>query len=331
MMRVLVVGAGLAGCTTARELAENGVRVTLAEAADSIGGKVIQYGCKATDKCNNCGLCLTASLWEQVEQNKNIDIRLKTKLIDLMQEGDRYIAALQSADGTITSEQFDKVVVSTGFAPSSLETYNGFVELHESAGILTGSRIEELCAERTGAGLFETPPERVAFIQCYGSRDQKEHAMYCSRVCCSYATRAAKVIKYFYPECRVVFFYMELQMVNRGDYYQSLLDAGIEFVKCRPIQVTGGKPAGVSYDDPATGKRMTEFFDWVVLSDGIRPDVAQARKISELCGLQQDAAGFLHHVNSDKPDVRVTGCAAGPKKIAETYMESLAVARGLLL
>jgi len=330
MMQVLVVGAGLAGCTVARELAEKGVGVTVIEATDSIGGKVRHYGCKATDKCNNCGLCLATSLWENVEQNESIALRLSTKLIDLMQGAGTYTATLQSADGAIAVEQFDKVVVATGFEPTSLESYNGFAELSSEENIITGSELEAFLLERTSSGLFETAPNSVAFIQCYGSRDHQEHTMYCSRICCGYATRAAKVIKYFYPECRVQFFYMEMQTVNPGEYYASLLDAGIEFIKCRPIKVTGGELASVIYDDPVSGKRVRDSFDLVVLSDGIRP-ASDADKVAELCELSQDPAGFLHYVNPDNPDVLLTGCVGGPKKIAETYMESLALARGMLL
>ena len=326
---VLIVGAGLAGCVISRELALSGVAVTLIDTTDTIGGKVRSYGCKASDKCAGCGVCLTAGLWHGVEASDKITFHPATKLIDLIKEGDFYRATLKSAEGITILEGISHVVAATGFEPTTLERLGGFAQLEGSGGIITGSQLESLFKERTSTALFETPPKSIAFIQCYGSRDRREHADYCSGVCCAYSTRAAKAVKHFYPECRVVFFYMEMQAVSEGDYFRNLLDAGIEFVKCRPIKIAGGNPAIVYYDDPSAGNQAYMSFDMIVLSDGIRP-AAQSRQIAEICGLQQSDSGFLRHVDPDNPGVLIAGCALGPKKIAETYAESIAVAKGIL-
>lgn len=333
MTHVLIVGAGLAGCAAAQELAEHGVRVTVIESADKVGGKVRSYGCKATDKCNNCGVCITVGLWEKVEQSEHIAVMLGVRLIDLAGTGSGYTATVRGAGGVETIAGIDRVVIATGFSPSTLQSFNGFVELGDTRGIVTGSQLETMLQDRTESGFLPKAPSGVAFIQCYGSRDEHEHTMYCSKVCCSYATRAAKVLKHFYPDCRVVLYYMELQMVGQGDYYQSLLDAGIEFVKCRPVDVRGGDPATVTFDNPRTGRRETDAFDMVVLSDGIRPDEG-ARQMAELCGLRQDESGFLHYVGAEElagaGGVYLSGCVKGPRKIEETYAETIAVAREIL-
>ncbi|MCL2421579.1 MAG: FAD-dependent oxidoreductase [Defluviitaleaceae bacterium] len=324
MMKVLVVGAGLAGCTTALELAENNVTVTLIDTAASIGGKVRHYGCKATDKCNNCGLCLAAGLWEKVDQHSHINMRLSTRLVDLSQENEKYAATLKHTAGVV-SENFNKVIISIGFLDSATAEKSG------QSRIISGSQIEMLLRDRTSTGFLETSPESVAFVMCHGSRDCHEHTMYCSRVCCKYATRTAKAIKHFYPECRIVFFYMEMQMVAPGDYYQSLLDLGIEFIKCRPVEVNsnGSSAAHIVYDDPVSGKRLQDCFDLVVLSEGIKPN-SQSRQVSEICELGQDKAGFLQYVNTNNPDIKLVGCASGPKDITETYAEAIAAAKEIL-
>jgi heterodisulfide reductase subunit A2 len=58
MKRYLVIGAGVAGCTAAGELARLGHGVTVLESTGTAGGKVLSYACKATDTCSRCGVCL---------------------------------------------------------------------------------------------------------------------------------------------------------------------------------------------------------------------------------------------------------------------------------
>ena len=323
----------MAGCTIAKELSENGVFVTIVETAGEIGGKVRGYGCKATEVCNNCGVCLAAGLWNKVDNNKNIEILKRSRLIDLTGEKGCFTAAIKNKDGIKYIDNISGVVVSTGFEPSSIHSFNSFVELSGNKKTMTGSDLERLFKERTTDKLFKKPPKSVAFIQCYGSRDYKEKAMYCSKVCCSYSTRAAKVIREFYPECEIVFYYMELQMVKEGNYFQELKDLGVEFIRCRPVHIDGDNGV-VEYDDPDSGKREMRGFDVVVLSDGIHP-TSDADRIAEVCGLCQDETGFLKYTTglseTKESGIFVAGCAAGPKKIEDVYSESASIVREILL
>jgi len=333
MNHVLIVGGGLAGCAIAKELSENEVLVTIVEASDEIGGKVRGYGCKATEACNNCGVCLSAGLWKKVSDGKNVEILKKTKLIDLLGEKGCFTAAVKSDSGIRYIEGLSNVVVATGFRPTSIDNFNGFAELDGAERVITGSDIEKLFRERTSDKLFEAPPSSVAFIQCYGSRDSKENAMYCSKVCCSYSTRAAKVIRSLYPDCEIALYYMELQMVNEGNYFQELKDLGVEFIKCRPVKIDGSKGI-VAYDDPDSGKREERAFDVIVLSDGIHA-TDDADKIAEVCGLCQSEEGFLTYTTgvseAEASGVFIAGCAAGPKKIEAVYSESVSIANEILL
>jgi heterodisulfide reductase subunit A len=333
MSHVLVVGGGISGCTVAKELSDNDINVTIIEMSDKIGGKVRGYGCKATDKCNNCGVCLTSGLWDHVERNNNVNIITNSKLIDLTGEKGNFTAAIKSQEGVRYITGISYVVVSTGFAETTPANFNGFVEMDGDKGIITGSQIEGIIKERSNDSLFDKAPSSVAFIQCYGSRDHRENAMYCSKVCCNYSTKAAKVIKQYYPDCKVTFFYMELQMVQNGDYFKSLKDLGIEFIKCRPIKVSSGEPASVTYDNPETGRKETKNFDLIVLSNGIHP-VSDSDRIAEIFGFSQDESGFLKYVKDSREardtGIFVSGCAKGPEKIDEAYSESVAVAREIL-
>jgi heterodisulfide reductase subunit A len=54
---VMIIGGGIAGMTAAQELAEAGLNVDLVEKSGFLGGHAIQYTCKATSECLQCGAC----------------------------------------------------------------------------------------------------------------------------------------------------------------------------------------------------------------------------------------------------------------------------------
>lgn len=332
MSHVLVVGGGLAGCTVAKELTQNNssVNVTIVEKADAIGGKVRNYGCKATDVCNNCGVCLSSGIWDEVANQSNIKILTDSTLVDLIGEKGNFTAAIKGAQGINYITGLTEIVVTTGFGKKSMTESNAFIETTGKKGIITGSELEKMLQDRTSDSALGISPKSVAFIQCFGSRDKKENSNYCSKVCCAYSTRAAKVMKKVNPDCDITFFYMEMQPVNVGDYYKSLTDLGINFIKCRPVKIKSGEPAAVIYDEPNTGEKVTKEFDLIVLSDGIHPQ-DDSNTIAEICGLGQNEYGFFTYVKPGKDSgIYLAGCAKGPEKIEETYADSVAVAKDIL-
>ena len=69
----------------------------------------------------------------------------------------------------------------------------------------------EMDEQLRARGEFRRPsdgaePGRVAFVQCVGSRDKVLGRDYCSRVCCGYALRMARLMKHRRPDTAVSFF-----------------------------------------------------------------------------------------------------------------------------
>jgi len=330
MSFVVVIGAGLSGCTVACKLADRDVSVILIEKTDRIGGKVRSYGCKAVaGKCQNCGVCLTAGLWDRVSNHKNIRLINNAVIRDITGKPGDFTVNITSGKEVIGFEEVHAVVVCTGFEslPGGISSHLHIENTGDFQGVLTGTQLEKLLLGRTLTGLFENEPKSVAFVQCLGSRDINEGGLYCSKVCCSYSTRTAKLILDYYPGCKITFFYMELQNVKLGDYYTDLQKAGIDFIKCRPLKITCGKPVLVEYEVPPEGIR-DKAFDIVILSDGIHAGADNGR-LAEVCGLIRDNDGFLQAAGTGS-GVYVTGCAKAPKKIDETYADSLATAGKIL-
>jgi len=326
---VLVIGGGLAGCTAAMELAENNREVIIVEKSEAIGGAVRYYGCKATDKCNNCGLCLIGNLWERVEKAERIKVITNAYVKDILGVRGSYQAVLKTADGLRTVDGIESIIVAIGFDKIDAKLAGNF-EWENFNNIITGRQIEELCANRNNDMFFEQTPHSIAFVQCYGSRNVKHQAAYCSRVCCSYSTKVAKVLREYYPNTRIVFFYMDLQQVEAGEYFESLAKLGIEFIRCRPIRFKTNSPGTVLYENPGYPGMVEEQFDFIVLSEGIHPasDVGQ---IAEICNLGLGETGFLKYVkNGDATGIYLAGCASGPKKVEETYADALQAAREIV-
>ena len=366
MFRILIMGAGISGCSAANALAGRGFDVVLVEKSSQIGGKARFYGCKVVEKCQNCGVCLTSGLWNKVSQHKNIEIFTDSVVTDVNGKRGSFTVRIESQNESDEQterfiENIDSIIISTGFENQtslfSAHLHIDGIDESLSPNIITGTQLEQLMLNRSRTSLFEgmpslvQEPRNVAFIQCLGSRDKNEGGLYCSKVCCSYATRAAKLIRSYYPECEITFFYMELQNVEFGNFYAGLKELGVQFVKCRPLVIKGegdcqgDDSKGINPPDNICRKitiscqapRRTDWnrpsdnlqkFDLVVLSDGIHAGVENSR-IAEIYRLAQDKDGFLKTVDIGS-GIFVCGTARAPMKIDEAHADAKAVAGRIL-
>ncbi len=344
MAKILISGGGLAGCTAALELAGLGIETVIIEKEGTIGGKVVDYGCKAADKCTNCGLCLTSGLFEKVADNPKIDIVYNSYVSDLTGAKGNFSAVVEKTGNGSSHcvDDISAVIVAAGFKPFSGNS-TGNIEMDgDKSRIITGSMLEKIISGRRmgsvslGNGSLSDfgGLSGVAFIQCHGSRDSQEKAMYCSRVCCGYSTRIARVLKQYYPDLKITFFYMDLQKVEQGQYQNMLTDSGFGFVRCRPVRVSGSGGGGGGGNDRCTivyeqgGNGIKEMqADLVVLSEGIHPP-EDAGLLSEIFMLGVNENGFLKSTgNPIKTGIFLSGCVKGPEGIAGTHADAVSTAR----
>jgi heterodisulfide reductase subunit A len=241
MAHILVIGGGISGCTAAQELARRGQQVTILEKSERIGGKAREFGCKASDVCNNCGVCLAGGLWEDVESHSGISVLTSANIVDVAGCKGDFTAVYDSPKGRKTLNGISAIVVAAGFERACARSFAS-LEFNSSDGIISGFELEKLIAGRTKNIILPNKCTSVAFLQCIGSRDIQGKALYCSRVCCAYATRAAKVLKYVYPGIQITFFHMDLQYIRQGSYYEEMNKAGIEFIRCKPVMIPRGAP-----------------------------------------------------------------------------------------
>lgn len=93
----MVVGGGIAGLTAAWELAAAGVEVALVEKAAFLGGHAIQYACKATDECQQCGACGVEKMLANVIAAPGIRVYLAAEVATIAGDGP-FTVTLRASD-----------------------------------------------------------------------------------------------------------------------------------------------------------------------------------------------------------------------------------------
>ena len=181
-----------------------------------------------------------------------------------------------------------------------------------------------------------TYPQRIAWLQCVGSRDLNRcDNGYCSSVCCMYAVKQAVMAKDHSEtplECAI--FYMDMRTPGKDfdRYYENARDQGVRFVPSRVhtiAQVPASDDLMLRYVDEH-GKVNEEIFDIVVLSTGIeisRDTVDLANRL----GIELDRYHFtrcdsFHPVSTSIPGIYACGAFTGPKDIPQSVMEASAAA-----
>ena len=230
------------------------------------------------------------------------------------------------------------VILSPGFEP-----YHPSNARHLGYGVnpnvVTSVEFERLLsASGPTGGKLRRPsdgraPERIAWIQCVGSRDAATQRSYCSTVCCMYAIKQAVLAKQFLgEETSGAIFGMDLRAYGKGydQYFQEAQSQGVRFLRSRIFEVgTGGDTLSIKYAE-APDSIHREEFDMVVLSVGLcSPEGAD--RLAEATGIDLGTYNFcatpsLSPVLTSRPGVFAAGSFAGPKDIPDTITEATAAA-----
>lgn len=231
------------------------------------------------------------------------------------------------------------IIIATGiheFDPTELGEY-GYGR-HEN--IITSMEFERLiCASGPTGGHLNRPSDgkhakKIGFVQCVGSRTQKNGYPYCSSVCCMYATKEAVLIREHEAESEVIIFYMDLKVFGPG--FQEFVDRaqkhwGVEYIRGRPGEIRVNpvtKDPIVLYEDTITGSLYRKDLDLVVLCTTLvaRPE---NKDLADILGLELDEWGFFQSLDTVKnpietevPGIFLCGCCHGPRDIPESVAEA---------
>jgi heterodisulfide reductase subunit A len=180
-----------------------------------------------------------------------------------------------------------------------------------------------------------TIPEKVAFIQCVGSRDSNCGNGYCSSVCCMYATKEAIIAKEHVHFVKPTLFFMDVRAYGKGfdAYYENAKTKyGIRFIRCMVSKIRESlktKNLIVTFMNDEE-KLVEEEFELVVLSVGMVPSqetVDMAKRI----GVELEGHGFcktttFEPTSTSRKGIYVCGAFQEPKDIPETVAQASAAA-----
>jgi len=234
------------------------------------------------------------------------------------------------------------IILSTGSDVYDPATHDVF-GYGKSPNVLTSLEFERILSSSGPYGGHlvrpsdKKEPEKIAWLQCIGSRDVHNGARgYCSSVCCTYAIKEAMLAKEHSKEpLDAAIFYMDIRTHGKDFeryFNKGKEESGIRFVKSKvthiiPVGDTGRQM--IRYIDD-TGRRMEEVFDIVVLSVGLGV-TKEAVDLAGRMGVELDHYQFVstssfEPVKTSRPGIYVCGAFEGPKDIPQSVIESSAAA-----
>lgn len=177
-------------------------------------------------------------------------------------------------------------------------------------------------------------PKKLAFISCVGSRDERYHS-YCSKVCCMYMLKHARILKEKYPDIDLYLFFIDVRTPGKDfeEFYVYTKQLGVKVIRGGRVSAVDVKPDGKlrvrAYDNDLCSPVEVDV-DMVVLATAIEPG-PDTEKLSRLFSAGCGREGFfrevhtkLYPVETSAKGVFIAGCAQGPKDIPESIAQSRA-------
>lgn len=330
--KVLVIGGGAAGMAAALEAAANGLHVYIVEKGAGLGGWACNYCCKATDKCAKCSACLLPQAKLQVEKNPLITVFYNSTVDGLNGQAPNYKIRIKDSSGAVNEAEAGAIIVAIGFKPFDASRKGEFAYGREK-NVITGLELEKAIREKGSLAAAFGRLNSIGFIQCVGSRDLAEGNNYCSRVCCMYAAKLARLIRSEDQDIEVAIFYMDFQTFGKGfvEFMDSARDDDkIQFIRGIPAKIFGFPydRLTVRYANSLTGEAIEDKLDLVVLSSAITP-AEDTCKLSGILNIETDEHGFfktslLDSVGTRQQAVFVAGTCQSPKDIPASIEQAKA-------
>ncbi|MFX0040482.1 MAG: FAD-dependent oxidoreductase [Candidatus Heimdallarchaeota archaeon] len=180
-------------------------------------------------------------------------------------------------------------------------------------------------------------PEKIAFIQCAGSRDLHEGIPYCSSVCCMYTAKEAIITKEHSEHSSCFIFRHDIRAFGKNFYeftQRAQEEYGVKYFQTKISKVIEAPDKNdliVHYEDLQTGEFKDFKANLVVLATPLVPSNG-TRKLARILDIELDEYDFFKEKNyfdkslSSREGIFLTGFCQGPMDIPETVAGASGVA-----
>ena len=304
--RILIVGAGPTGIAAALVAARADYAVTLVEKQPEIGGwlrkttRLLPTRAPYRD-LEDTGL---SALLAEVEQQPNIILKTSATIDQIVGQPGCFHVELTSA-GQACSFDVGAIVQATGWQPYDAQKLT-HLAYGTTPDVVTSVEFERMLAlgavKRPSDG---KPAQRIAFVQCAGSRDTN-HLPYCSTVCCRTTLKQAIWARELDPACEAYVLAKDVRAtgLHENFYRRAQEEPLIFFTKgdVSGVQKADNGKLTLTVEHGLLGELVALDADLVVLAVGMVPKVSNNDLLREL----SDARVTLAKDNQDRAAAEAT-------------------------
>jgi heterodisulfide reductase subunit A len=237
----------------------------------------------------------------------------------------------------LIEEEIGAVILSTGYNLYPVENIPeyGYGKFPDVVNGLQFERILSATGPTGGEVLRPSDgkvPKDIVFIQCSGSRDPHRHNAYCSKICCMYTLKHAKLFKHKVHDGQTYIFYIDIR--SGGKRYEEFVqntveDDGIVYIRGKVAKVyQEGEKMIVHGMDTLTGHKVEIEADMVVLAQSMVPSFG-SKELFKTLKVGTDGDGFLAEAHPKLKPLEslnagfyLAGAASGPKDIPDAVAQA---------
>ncbi len=328
MKNIVIIGGGIAGLEASHVLSKLGHRIWIVEKEKETGGHVAQW-----DRLFPSQQAASEIVEPLKKTSENVKIFTSTTVENIQKNKNN---TFQVAFSDKSSVEADAILLASGFNLFDARRKEEYgYRIYDN--VFTSADLEKMYVAHEVLTHQGEIPQRVAFIHCVGSRDEKVNNRHCSKACCATAVKQACEMKELYPDTEVYCFYMDLRMFDlhfEQMYHDAQTRYGVQFVRGRLSEASEDKDGRIvmKAEDTLAGKPLRMTVDMLVLMTGMETSDSN-QTLSHLLNIEVNDTLFFKPKNnytsanySSHEGIFLAGTCTGPKTIPETLADARAAA-----